>query len=350
MQRKRFLIKHVGNMGDHVFFIPPVLETLKNRYPNCHITLVVGWGFKDKKSRWGKRNQGGFCISLMMTNPHIDQLVHWHDQILDLAANTCIEEGKHFPTWNRAYFDAQRKSDLFDGIFELDFGINPTDNPLQRMYEAVGLPDENYSKYQLYFTDHDRHVAAEVMADAPHPRIVLLEALSGPTTREWVSKKAKVLSRLIQKIYGVAPIWFGGRFVPEYHGRQLTLRENIATLQLCDVAIGPPSGPLHFSAAVSLPTITLYCDLPLKRAAPAFFLNSHIYDSKKLHRTVLGPSPEVPDQLKPKSVSSQLTQLESDKQHFRNWTRPGEQMTKSCLAAITPSEIMTVLRDILPVD
>jgi hypothetical protein len=83
---KRFLIRHLGNMGDLVFFIPPVLETLKKKYPDCHITFVTAWGYKQKgwkltlaetnkkrrvarKAEWGQRNQGGFSIALMMTNP-----------------------------------------------------------------------------------------------------------------------------------------------------------------------------------------------------------------------------------------------------------------------------------------
>jgi hypothetical protein len=118
-KKKRFLIKHVGNMGDLIFVAPPILETLKRRYPNCHITFVTAWWFKKnlrtypfffKREYWGERNQSGFCIALMMTNPHIDQLVHYHSGKLSLEGKICREEGKSFPTWSKKYYQQQNHS------------------------------------------------------------------------------------------------------------------------------------------------------------------------------------------------------------------------------------------------
>ena len=347
-KKPRFLLKHVGNMGDFVFFVPPVLETLKKKYPDCHITLVTTWGWKDKNKGWGLRNQSGFCISLAMTNPHIDELVHWHDSKLALDGSICIEEGRHFPTWNARYYQQQKASGDYDGAFELDVGIKPTDNPLQRMYDIIGLPDESYSDYKIYLTDDDRAVAQEVMADVLRPRIVLLEAMNGRTTREWnMTAVPQLLERLTAQ-YGVPPIWFGGRHVPEREGTPLTLRQNIATLELCDVAIGPPSGPLHFAAAVGLPTLTLYCDHQYNRAAPAYFLNQHIDNPEKNHRTLWGPNPSALQQMKTSAAPAELTPSERAHQGWQNWQLPGHQSTKSCLGAITPDEIMTALSDMLP--
>ena len=352
---QRFLLKHVGNMGDFVFFVPPVLETLKKTYPDCHITLVTAWGWKEKKrgftlskvEEWGKRNQGGFCISLAMTNPHIDQLIHWHDTKLSLEGELCMEEGQSFPTWNADYYAQQKASGEYDDIFELDFGIAATDNPLERMYAAIGLPDESFSNYRLYFTEHDRAVAQAVMDDVPRPRMVLLEAMDGRTTREWNSEAVPELVRRITETYRVSPIWFGGRHVPEYNGHSLTLRQNIATLEQCDVAIGPLSGPLHFAAAAGLPTLTLYCDHLYHRAAPAYFLNPFIDDPARYHRTLWGPNPGQLQQTKAAAVPAELTPVEHARQGWHNWLRPGRQATKSCLAALTPDEIMTVLGDMV---
>jgi len=346
---KKFLIKHVGNMGDMLFFVPPVLATLKRRYPGCHITFVTAWGYKDARGRWGKRNQSGFCIALMMTNPHVDQLVHWHDTALSLTGDICQEEDRRFPTWNLAYWDQQKNSDNYDGVYELDFGIGITDNPLTRMYEAVGLPDENYTNYQIHLTDHDRQVAQEVTTAWPTPRIVLLEGLEGKTTRGWDPAKLPILETLIRETYGVAAKWFGGKFVQEWEGRPLTLRENIATLLYCDVAIGVMSGPLHFAAAVGLPTITLFCDQPLHRAAPAYFLNTYISEPSKRHRTLLGPDNDHFDFLKNDAPARNLTPAEAATQGGQNWQQPGRQSTKTCLAVLTPEEVMTVLQDVLPV-
>lgn len=344
---KKFLLKHVGNMGDMVFFIPPVLETLKKKYPDCHITFVTAWGFKDKKGHWGKRNQDGFCIALMMTNPHIDQLIHWHDTKLSLDKKVCAEEGRSFPTWNKKYFEEQKNSGHYDHVYELDFGVGHADNPIQKVYALVGLSGEAYSNYKVYFTEHDKEVAAAAMRYVPRPRVILLEGLEGTTTRGWDPSKVLTLEKAIQKTYDVTPLWFGGHHVPFYRGRPLTLRENIARLLYCDVGIGVLSGPLHFAAAAGLPTITLYADHPLHRAAPAYFLNRYIPRPDHQHRTLLGPSTQPYRLLK--REPTELTPDEKNNQGFRDWTQPGRQATKSGVAVISVDEITALLRDMLPV-
>lgn len=344
----KFLIRHLGNMGDHVFLIPPVLATLKRRYPDCHITLVTAWGYKDKRG-WGRRNQGGFCIHLMQTNPNVDQLIHYHDTKLSLEKKICREDGQTFPTWNREYYEKQKSSGEYAGVFELDFGLGYEDNPIQTMYAVVGLPAEDYSKYEIYLTDSDRAIAEAVTRVQPRPRIVLLEGLGSPTTRGWDPGKIPVLERAVNAKYNVAPLWFGSRHVPEYRGRPLSLRENIATLAHADVAIGVMSGPLHFAAGVGVPTLTLYADQPLHRAAPAYFLNQYIDDPKKKHRTFLGPASQPYRFLKGNTPDPSLTPLEVATQQFRDWQHPGRQSTKTGLAALTVDEIMTVLDDMISV-
>ncbi len=344
---KRFLIRHLGNMGDHVFFIPPVLATLKRVYPGCHITLVTAWGYKDRTNKWGLRNQGGFCIHLMMTNPNIDQLIHFHETRLSLEAEICEEDGKRFPTWSRAYYEKQKKSGAYDSVFELDFGLGYNDNPIQKMYEAIELPNESFSEYKIYFTDQDKEVAQAVFESVPRLRIVLLEGLEGVSTRGWDPGKIPYLEKAIQENYIVAPLWFGSKNIPQYHGRLLTLRENIATLTLCDVAIGVMSGPIHFAAAVGLPTLALYADQPLHRVAPAFFLNKYILDPKKHHRTLLGPDQQPYTLLKSGQPDRNLTPAERANQKFLGWQDPGKQATKTGLAAITVAEVMLVLNDML---
>jgi hypothetical protein len=345
---KKFLLKHVGNIGDLIFFIPPIVASLKKHYPDCHITVVTAWGFKEKNRWWGRRNQDGFCIAALAADPHIDQLVHWHDTALSLEQTICCEEGRCFPTWNKKYFEQQKKSGIYDGVFELDFGIKVTDNPMERLYKAVGLPHEHNSYYRLYFTAQDRAVASAVMRYRAHPRIVLLEGLNSEATRGWDPNKIPALEAAIKQHYGIAPIWFGSRFVPDYQGRRLTLRQNIATLTHCDVAIGVLSGPLHMAAAAGIPTLTLYCDHPLHRAAPAYFLNRFITDPRRRHRTLLGPSPTPMRLFKTDTPCSNLIPAEQATQGFRHWLKPGRQATKSCLSVITVDEIMMVLTQMLP--
>lgn len=354
---KKILLKHVGNMGDLVFFTLPVLEILKRVYPDSHITFITAWGLKERRRSllppfkkydfWGNRNFSGYCISLLAANPQIDELVHWHDTALSLTADICHEEGERYKTWNKAYYESQKESGMYDLVSELDMGVGHTENPLTRMYHAVGLPQETYSNYKINLTPHDLLVAKEVTKSWPKPSIILIEGLAGKTTRGWDGAKVSHLETAITEKFGHKPIWFGGSNIPTYEGRQLTLRENIATLTYADVAIGVLSGPLHFAAAVGLPTITLYADHPLHRAAPAYFLNQYISDEKKKHRTLLGPSRNSDQFLKHDNPSQNLTPQEIAVQGHESWLNPGKQSTKTPLATLTVDEVMLVLQDIV---
>lgn len=367
MSAKKFLVRHVGNMGDMLFLVPPALETLKKKHPGCHITVVTAWGYKQKggklsirftpgepqlftrKSYWGQRNQGGFCISLLMTNPHIDQLVHYSDTELSLDGNICIEEGRRFPTWNKAHYETEKSSGAYDEVFELDFGLEHTGNPIQQMYrDVMNMPGETFSNYKLYFTDEDKAVAEKAMQSFPTPRIVLLEGIEGTTTRGWDPEKVAALEVHIKTKYGVSPIWFGGKYIPTVDDKPLTLRQNIATLLLCDVAIGVMSGPMHFAAAVGLPTIALYADHPLHRAAPAYFLNQYIENPKKQHRTIMGATNYNDIRLlKDDAPFANLTPTEAAEQGYEGWQNPGNQSKKSSLAVITPEEVLHALEDVI---
>lgn len=343
----RFLIKHVGNLGDMIFLVPPLLSTLKTKFPGCRITFVTAWGFKDKRGRWGKRNQDGFCIAAMLRDPRVDELVHWDDTRSSLTGDICVEENRHLPTWNTQDWQHAKESGRYDGVFELDFGLTMNDNPVQKVYEAAGLSNETYSNYDLHFSPSDLEAARSAMRHAPRPRIVLLEGLAGSTTRGWDPAKTKILFSRIRETYGVPPFWFGSAFIPEHDGRPLNLRENIACLKYCDAGIGVLSGPLHMAAAVALPTITLYCDQPLHRATPAFFLNRYITDLRRHHRTILGPNIEPHTMLKSPVAPTCLTPAENAAQNYVSWYAPGRQSTKACLATITVDEVMRVLKDIL---
>lgn len=335
-------------MGDLVFFIPPVLAGLKKQYPDCRITFVTAWGFRDRRGRWGQRHSGGHAIHLLMTNPHIDELVHWHDTHSSPDGRICREDGQSFPTWSAPDWERQKNSGRYTAVNELDFGLSVDDNPVARMFQAVGLPPDTDPAYRLYFTDSDLACARAVIDGAPHPRIVLLEGLAGRSTRAWDPAKVPQLIAAIRSAFNIEPLWFGNEYVPEYQGRQLTLRENIATLTFCDVAIGVLSGPLHFAAAAGVPTITLFADQPLHRAAPAYFLNHTIADPIRRHRTLLAPSGTVRRFLKSPTPDLSLTPAERQTQTYRDWTNPGRQSTKSSLATIAVDEIMLLLQDMLP--
>jgi hypothetical protein len=345
-QSPRILVKHIGNMGDMVLIVPAVVAALKKKHPTSNITFITSWGYKDKKGFWGSRNQSGHSLHLIMTNPSIDQVVHWHDTKLSLDNQICNEDGVSFPTWSKDYYEKQKKSGEFDQVIELDFGIHIDDNPLERAFELAQVDKHSSTFHQIYLTDKDKEVAKFVIDDFPKPRVVLAESLHGITTRNWDTGKTAFLEESIRSKYNVEPIWFGAK-TPLYQGRSLTLRENIATLTFCDVFICVLSGPAHFAAAVGLPTLTLFCDHPLHRATPAYFLNTYIKDPKKKHRTLLGPTGPVMNLLKPSEPYQCLTPAQVKKQKFNSWSKPGRQSTKSCLSVLTVDEVMLVLSDMI---
>lgn len=333
-------------MGDMVLIVPAVLAALKKKHPNSHITFITSWGYKDNQGRWGNRNQSGHSLHLLMTNPNIDELIHWHDTRLSLEKKICHEDGESFPTWSKDYYESQVKSQSFDQVIELDFGLAINDNPLQRAFELAKVDKLSSTFHQIYLTDKDKEVAKFVIDKFPKPRIVFTDSLNGIATRNWDPDKIKPLEQAIQDKYHIEPIWFGTK-TPLYHGRPLTLRENIATLTYCNICIGVLSGPIHFAAAIGLPTLTLFCDHPLHRAAPAYFLNPYIKDERKKHRTLLGPNGSKMQILKPTQPYPCLTPAQVKKQGFKHWTKPGRQPTKSCLSVLTVDEIMRVLSDMI---
>ncbi|TSC63494.1 MAG: hypothetical protein G01um1014106_482, partial [Parcubacteria group bacterium Gr01-1014_106] len=295
MQPQRVLLKHVGNMGDHLFLVGALLEGIARTWPDAEVTLVTAWGYKDQHGRWGKRNQDGYCIALMKENPHVDQLVHWSDHDCALDGSICVEDGKVFPTWNRAHF--HRVAPDYDVVAELEFGLVTEENPLERIAAAVGLSHLQIGPYPFYGSPRDFEIGEEIASHFPRPRVVFLEGLNSTTMRGWDPGKVPVLTRRFVDA-GITPIWWGAAHAPMVHGRRAQLRENIAFLKHCDIAIGVLGAPMHFATAVGTQTICLYGAQSYARAAPGFFVNPSIADRTRHHLTIFGPTCDEPCLLK----------------------------------------------------
>lgn len=330
---QRILLKHVGNLGDHIFLVGALLEGLAVTWPEAEITLVAAWGYKNQQERWGKRNQDGYCIAAMKENPHIDHLVHWSDDACSLDGRICVEEGMRFPTWNRAHFESVRPT--YDLAAELEFGLTAEENPLERIAAAVGLPYRSLAPYPFYGSSADREIGSAVASNFPRPRVALLEGLNGTTMRGWDPGKVSVLTRQFRD-HDITPIWWGASFTPLFHGRKLTLRENIAFLAQCDLAIGVLGAPMHFAASAGVQTICLYGAQSYARAAPGFFLNRALPESGR-HITLFGPTCDEPCLLKRDFPCKNLTGESRATTGFRHWRAPGRQQDKSCVATI-PAE------------
>ncbi len=341
---RNILLKHVGNMGDHLFLVGALLEALAQRFPDAEVTLLAPWGYKDAQGRWGERNQDGYCIALMKENPHVDHLIHWHDTALSLDGDLCVEEGAHFPTWNPAWY--ARQLPTYDLVVELDFGLSVFDNPLERAYERAGLPGETSGSYPFYGSPTDWRVGREVAERAPRPRVAFLEGLDGQTMRGWTPENVHRLADRLA-VVGITPVWFGARYPQEHAGRRLTLRENIAFVGSCDLALGVMSGPMHFAAAAGVQTICLYGGQPLHRAAPSYFLNPHLADPTRQHITIEGPTCDEPCFLKRDRPCKNLGADAARTSGFQDWQRPGRQSDKSCVATIPVETVYATLMSAL---
>lgn len=335
---ERLLLKHVGNLGDHLFLVGALLEGIARRRPDAEVTLVTAWGYKDRRGRWGKRNQDGYCIALMKENPHVNQLVHWSDAELSLEGRICAEEGRHFPTWNRAHFERIRAD--YHTAVELEFGLSVEENPLERIAAAAGLVDTRLGPYPFYATDADRAVGHTVAERFPHPRVVLLEGLAGPTMRSWDPAKVRVLEGALTRALGTPPLWWGAAHTPLHRGRRLTLRENIAFLGKQDLAIGVMGAPMHLAAAAGVQTICLFGGQSFNRVAPGYFINPFVSDPTRHHLTIFGPTCDEPCLLKREIPCRNLHGEDRIMTGFQSWQEPGRQNDKSCVATIPVASVL----------
>ncbi len=341
----RVLLKHVGNMGDHLFLVGALLDGIARVWPDAQVSLATAWGYKDRRGQWGKRNQDGYCIALMKEHPRVDQLIHWSDMGVSLDARICREEGRAFPTWNRAYFERARRE--YDVAVELDFGLDAEENPLRRFAAAVGLPHLALGPYRVGLSAADREAGGALAARFPRPRVVLLEGLAGTTMRGWDPAKARALFERLRGERGITPLWWGSAFPPLYHGRKLRLREHIAFLAECDLAIGVLGAPMHFAAAAGVQTICLYGAQSYQRVAPAAFFNSSLDDARRHHVTIFGPTCDEPCLLKRALPCKNIRGEARHTTGFRDWARPGRQEDKSCLATIPVDTVFAAAVDAL---
>ncbi len=342
---RRVLLKHIGNLGDHLFLVGSLLEGIARVWPQVDVTLATAWGYRDRHGRWGKRNQDGYCISLMKENPHVDHLVHWSDMERSPDARICVEEGTAFPTWDRAQWDNERGN--YDNVAELKVGLGIEENPLERMAALVGLDALRLGPYPFYGTSEDRRIGRATAERYPRPRVVFLEGLNGRTMRSWDPEKARILEDRFSSELGIRPIWWGAQYTPLFHGQRLTLRENIALLGSCDLAIGVLGAPLHFAAAAGIQTICLYGAQPYRRAAPGYAFNASMTDPSRHHITIFGPTCDEPCFLKRAIPCKNLHGEERVMTGFENWQRPGRQHDKSCVAVIPVEAVFAAAREAL---
>lgn len=361
----KILIKHCGGIGDFVFLVPPIIEILKNRYPNCHITVVTAWGMSWKNSFtfakkipfikrnkcrfFGNRNQGGYCISLIAQNPYVNEIVHWHNTQLSLDKKVCIEDNVSYVTWNSEYFKKIKQSGEYDKIYEIDkIGLDRRGNPIKKVLKTLGEEESDFSHYRIYTSVIDQRKISDIIKDYPHPRILICEGIEKKATRSWTKEKVDMLIKLIKNEFKVDPIWFGSKEIPEYFYQPLSLREQVEFARQCDIAIGIISAPLHLAASAGLQTITLFGNFSLERAEIAYHLNKYVKNENEKHITIYANDcKENPCYIKPAYPCRKIVDLKN--QSWKSWSEPGRQETKSCIARISVEEVFETLKKALKI-
>ncbi|MCL5030739.1 MAG: hypothetical protein M1480_17140 [Bacteroidetes bacterium] len=363
----KILLKHVGGIGDFVFFVPPLIESLKKKYPHSSIDVLttcsirrkmkIGlscrWPFIKRKHLriWGEPESSGsgYCIDLIITNPFVDKVINFHSSKKDLDGNFLKGygyESHNIQTWNKNYLNKVLKKNIYDKFLDIDsVAINRFCNPLRILFGKLGEHDAYYSNYKIYTSQYDKNKIDKIIRNFPRPRILLCEGIDSLAMRAWTNEKVASLSLMIQKKYSVNPIWFGKNNIPVVDGKPLTIREHAEFARRCDVAIGNANGPLHLAASVGVPTILLLSLLSFERVAPEYHLNPYITNYRSCHMTIHAPECDKHCGLKPEEPCDQFGS--NDDKSWISSDNPGQQSTKSCAAAIGVETVFDTLVSVL---
>jgi len=339
----RILIKHVGALGDSIFFLPPIIHTYRKKYPQAQITLLIAWGPRDKEGCFHSRGFDGFTLNLMMTNPEIDELAHYSDRKQSLRKEICIEEGVRFATWNKTILEKKKKE--YDLFFEADLGVPHIDDPLQFLYKKYHLKSD-FTNYKIYTTQSDKLIVDQIIKNYSCPRILICEGIEAETMRGWSREQTEELIKKIKKELGVSPVWFGSKNILDYFGKKINIRQSAEFASRFDIAIGVLSATMHICAGVGVQTITLYGGMPKKRGAPEYFLNKYIKDQNKRHVTIMAPECDTHCFLKKENGPCVLSPNNS---LWQSWQKPGNQKIKNCLVKISVEDVFRILKNILKV-
>ncbi|MCL5029021.1 MAG: hypothetical protein M1480_08385 [Bacteroidetes bacterium] len=362
----RVLIKHVGGIGDFIFFVPPIVESLKNKYPlasvdvltTCSINrtvkikLISKWPFVGRRyvRIWGEpqSSRSGYCVDLIVANPFVDNVINFHSNKVDLdgrfLSTYCYD--RCIKTWNLKYLNKVVSKNIYDKFLDIDsVQLNRFSNPLRILFSKLGEGDIYYSNYKTYTTEGDKRKIDGIIKKYPQPRILFCEGVDSLAMRSWTSEKVAALTQMIKEKYSVDPIWFGKRDIPIIDGRPLTLREHAEFARRCDVAIGNANGPFHLAASVGVTTILLLSLLSVERVAPEYHLNPYINNSNLLHVTVHALECDKHCDLKPKEPCDQFGSI--IEQGWNSSDDPGRQSTKSCGAAIRVETVYETLVKVL---
>ncbi len=273
---RRILIIKPSAIGDVVHCLP-VLNLVRTRYPDAHISWLVTPA----------------CAGLLERHPQLDEVIRFERR----------ELGKGYKSLRALLalfkFARELRAKQFDLVIDLQglfrsgwlswqtrapyrLGFSsareggwifythrvPTGTKEQHAIEryltlaqAAGCEREPV-EYHFAVDDEDR---ARVAAMVPHDRYAVLLPGANWETKRWPAERFAALAPVLSERFGVTPVIAGGpdaaplaALLPNAVNLvgKTNLRELVALIERADLVIANDSGPMHIAAALNRPLVT----------------------------------------------------------------------------------------------
>jgi len=177
----------------------------------------------------------------------------------------------------------------------------------QAFGDALGLPETDI-EFCLAATDEERQRARELLKDAPRPLVAAFLGSSWPSRIYPPELTAETIRNLASSNgagSALYPVLLGGPdeardaelVMRALEGRALnlvtrtTLRDLIAIFPECVASFGPDCGPMHISAAVGCPVVSLWGATAPERSAPWGFADFTLHGEIPCHPCYLRRCP-----------------------------------------------------------
>ena len=177
----------------------------------------------------------------------------------------------------------------------------------QAFGDALDLPETDI-EFGLAATDEERRRARELLKDAPRPLVAAFLGSSWPSRIYPAELTAETIRNLASSNGAgpaLYPVLIGGPdeardadlVMRALNGRALnlvgrtTLRDLVAIFRECEASFGPDCGPMHISAAVGCPVISLWGATAPERSAPWGFADFTLHGEIPCHPCYLRRCP-----------------------------------------------------------